>query len=171
MGAIKADQLLAKLRLSPAAAPIDLMQTPLHVWLNGDLIDIDDLITVLDEDGAPGQNVSVAAAEAGGSIERYGRWLREWWPEVRDDLTLLPEDCDFTEYALLWAVVVVGNWTADGLVVDIDVDSPLLSPADGNHMRALSRAAGDYAYLVALNGVVVDQRPSQVAGPGASDAG
>jgi hypothetical protein len=169
-GSVTPEQLLGRLRLSPAAAPLDLLQTPLHVWLNGDLVDVDDPTTVLGDGGSPNEYATASAGEATGIIESYGMWLRECWPEQSDTLTLRPIANDFSDCALSWAADPVCRWMDESPEGDIDIVSPVLSSTSPDHVRALLDAAGQCAFLVSLNGVIIDQAWQRIESGGGPDA-
>jgi hypothetical protein len=86
--AIPPEELLPRLRVDPAASPVDLMQTAFSIYIDGVEHDVD-LDSAFDEFQTV---LSITDHDAVGYvISRSGDWWHHWANDAIDEYILLPE--------------------------------------------------------------------------------
>jgi hypothetical protein len=153
------DWLAPRLRLNPAASPVDLM-IGMVIYLDDDFLDIpdgdliQDITDVIDVGPHDGELVSYGnGGVIGGRFDIRGGWVEDSAPEVRHALTHIGEAPDLHALARAYLVTGFDCWEPQDHEL-CEVDSPYLSadnPGDVDVTLAVACRAG----VVRLNGTVL----------------
>lgn len=151
--------LLPRLRLDPASSSVNLMDG-LVIFIDDEPFDlpdgdvIQDISDVLDPEAPDGEIVSYDnGGIIGGRFDLVRGWIRDWSPEVREDLVFVGEDPDLHTLAREKLVEGTFYWEAQEHEL-FNVDSPYLSAEDPADVEFVLGAACE-AGRVVLNGVAL----------------
>jgi len=96
--------LLSRLRLDPAASPVDVTDTSLMVYLDGDPVeDLQDNLAIFGDPTKHAEVVSFSEGDAGvigGRFEVCGHWLHFWAYEIADVYTWIGQRVDLAQLAV-----------------------------------------------------------------------
>lgn len=158
--------LLGRLRLDPAASPMDLEdRLGFQIYLDEDMIDIPDELpegdfyTLLGSGSFDGALVTYGnGGIIGGRNDITGGWIQDWSPEIRNSFVWLGPDPDLHALATSYLSQGIEYWEPNENQL-FEVTSPYLdasAPEDVDDVLLLSGDAG----VVTLNGTVLRDRAS-----------